>query len=108
MAEIEKIINKEAIKYEGRQGRGGLQIPQEVVSHLEKKFDELGVFTLPIKTLNKLIGIEAEEGRGYFIKNKLNSQYPLPDKEWKVGTTGDDYIIKIVDVKEEEQKEVEG
>jgi len=94
--DIDKLIDKEAKKYEGRTGLRGIQIPEGLATALENKYSELGAFTLSVSSLNEAIGYTDDKPRADAIKKKLNSQHPIENFTWKVGIFGNKYIIKLV------------
>ena len=80
---------KEKAEDKPKSTRTGVEftIPVEIVNEIKAQIKEhKGSFVIPAKAFNALFGWSDKYNKSYYLKNRLNSQYPLGNnKEWKVG-----------------------
>lgn len=79
-------------------------IPEEIVEEIKTQIEEHdGSFAIPAKAFNVLFGWDSKYNKNYYLKNKLNNQYPLDGElEWHVGCIekGTLYCFEIREAKE--------
>lgn len=101
---IRDIVNKEAIEYK-RTARSKLNVPKEFADALLGKFNQLKKpFSLPMTTVNKILGFDDNKNRRSMIRKALEQNYPQEKKNWYLGTKlGTHYVFSFED--KEKQKE---
>ena len=111
MSKAQDVINKEASKYERTSSRQKIQVPEDVVDGLLAKFEEIGVFTISVEKLNKLVGFNSANNRRPQILESIRELWS--DKtdegmELYIGTTNQDteYVISVREIpSDDEEKE---
>ncbi|MFO7950926.1 MAG: hypothetical protein R6U36_11270 [Candidatus Fermentibacteraceae bacterium] len=88
--------------------RGGTvkKYPEELVNTIRQEIENHdGEFAVKAKEFNEVFGYKGDNLRNYYIKKKLNRDYPFEDeKEWHVGSrnNGEFYVFTIHEVETEE------
>ena len=101
-----KTIGALAQKYAGTAGRSRTNISSELAQELYENYKSKGVFTVPVKEFNEILGLIDNTARAWQIKRILNKFHLdlLDDsKEWRVGQTAQNtlYVFSLGARKEE-------
>jgi len=114
MADMKKAIAfikaNAVVKPENIRTTQGVPIPVELVNEIKAQIKKNGgSFAIPAKAFNEEMGWNNKYGKSYYLKKKLNADYPLDKQEWHVGSIskGEFYLFEIREEKEEEDEELE-